>query len=57
LATNLFLHERITTTLEKAKELRPLVERLIRKAKENNYQGHVALQSVLFTQKAIQQAK
>lgn len=43
LATNLMTHERITTTLEKAKELRPLIERLIRKAKGKNYQGNVAL--------------
>lgn len=50
-------HERITTTLERAKEIRPIIERLIRKAKEQNYQGNVALKSTLFTKKAIQNVK
>jgi len=34
LATNLITHERITTTLERAKEIRPIIERLVRKAKK-----------------------
>ena len=50
-------HERITTTLEKAKEMRPLIERLIRKAKGKNYQGNVALKITLFTTKSIQHVK
>jgi large subunit ribosomal protein L17 len=33
LATNLILHEKITTTFEKAKETQPLVEKLITRAK------------------------
>ena len=33
LATSLFLHERIVTTIEKAKELRPYAERIITQAK------------------------
>jgi len=36
LARALFEHERIVTTLEKAKELRPFVERLITLAKKNS---------------------
>ena len=36
LATNLITHERINTTLAKAKEMRPLIERLIHHAKRND---------------------
>jgi large subunit ribosomal protein L17 len=43
LATNLLTHERITTTLEKAKEMRPFIEKLIRRAKKGGYQGNVVL--------------
>jgi ribosomal protein L17 len=50
-------HERITTTLERAKELRPIIERLIRKAKEENYQGNLALKQTLFTSNAIKHVK
>jgi large subunit ribosomal protein L17 len=39
LATNLITHERIQTTLEKAKEMRPLIEKLIHKAKANDAQA------------------
>jgi ribosomal protein L17 len=46
-------HDRITTTLAKAKELRPLAERIIRKAKQPNYQGNVFLKQTLFTKAAI----
>lgn len=35
MATDLLLHEQITTTVPKAKELRPYVEKLITKAKDN----------------------
>jgi len=36
LVTSLFEHERITTTHEKAKEIRPIAERLITLAKRND---------------------
>jgi ribosomal protein L17 len=57
LATHLFTHERITTTLEKAKEMRPFIERLIRRAKKGGYQGNVVLKQNLFTSKAIENVK
>lgn len=34
LASQVILHEKVTTTLEKAKEIRPIVEKLITKAKK-----------------------
>jgi large subunit ribosomal protein L17 len=57
LVTNLMLHQRITTTLEKAKEIRPLVEKLIRRAKGKNYQGNVVLKQNLFHKDAIKNVK
>jgi len=53
LCTNLIMHERITTTLQKAKEMRPFVERLIHKAKADTPQSRLFLKSYLFTDAAI----
>jgi ribosomal protein L17 len=55
--TNLVIHDRIHTTLERAKEIRPLVEKLIRKAKQGQYQGNVFLAQTLFTKAAIDRVK
>lgn len=57
LVTNLMQHQRITTTLERAKEMRPFVERLIRRAKGKDYQGNVALKQNLFSKDAIKNVK
>ena len=40
LARSLVMHEKITTTTARAKELRPFVERLVTKAKEGNTASH-----------------
>lgn len=40
LATSLFTHERIVTTLPKAKELRPIAERLITLGKRGNLHAY-----------------
>ena len=53
LATQLIEHERITTTLEKAKELRPLMERLVHKARQQDAQGMRFLRQTLYTNAAI----
>ena len=53
LTTNLIMSERMTTTLEKAKEMRPLMERLIHKAKVNTPQSHQYLKTILFNNEAI----
>ena len=37
--------------------MRPMVEKLINKAKQNNYQGNVQMKSTLFTKKAIEIVK
>jgi large subunit ribosomal protein L17 len=57
LVTALVKHDRITTTLAKAKELRPLADKVIHKAKQGGYQGNVFLFKTLFTKDAIQRVK
>jgi ribosomal protein L17 len=50
-------HERITTTLAKAKEMQPIVEKIIHKAKKNDYQGNLFLKKTIFTSPEILKAK
>ena len=53
LATALFEHERITTTLHKAKSMRPFIERLIHKAKKPDHpQTQIILNRDLKTKQA-----
>ena len=47
LAENFILHEKIQTTEAKAKELRPMVEKLITRAKENTIPNKRILAAVL----------
>lgn len=52
LATELVMHESIETTLPKAKELRPYLEKLITKAKKSDLANRRAVISGLMTQEA-----
>src|SRR5690606_18366003 len=52
LATELVMHERIETTLPKAKELRRYIEKLITKAKQADLAGRRAVIAGLSTQTA-----
>ncbi len=47
LARSLVMHEKITTTVARAKELRPFVEKLVTEAKNNNLHSRRLLSSRL----------
>ena len=51
LTISLIKHESITTTTEKAKELRPFIEKLITKAKNDNLSNRKYILSKLFNNK------
>lgn len=53
LAESLILYEKIQTTVAKAKALRPLVEKLITKAKKNTLAARRDLAKILYTENAI----
>ncbi len=55
LACQLFMHKRIVTTLAKAKALRPYVEPLITKAKENSTHQRRIVFSYLQDKEAVQE--
>lgn len=57
LARSLILHEGITTTEAKAKTLRPFVERLVSKAKQNSLSGTRAVMSALVSGDAQKKLK
>jgi large subunit ribosomal protein L17 len=52
--TSLILHEGITTTEAKAKEVAPSFERLVTKAKQANLAGERAVRKVVLTEGAAQ---
>jgi large subunit ribosomal protein L17 len=53
LATELFLHEKITTTLPKAKELRSYSEKLMTKAKKANLSAIRALSCEIYDKNVV----
>jgi len=53
LASSLLLHGKIETTLVKAKFIRPFVEKLITKAKDNSYNSLRLLRSRLGNEEAL----
>jgi large subunit ribosomal protein L17 len=52
LATSLVLHGRIVTTLPKAKDLRPYIEKLITKAKQKTLHSIRQVDAILYTDEA-----
>jgi large subunit ribosomal protein L17 len=53
LAESLILYEKIKTTKAKAKALRPIVEKLVTKAKKNDLASRREIMKVLYTQNAV----
>ncbi len=54
LATSLILHEKIKTTLPKAKEIRPIVEKLITKGSKDNFVTRRRLNAYLLDKNATE---
>lgn len=52
--TSLVLHEQITTTEAKAKEIAPIFEKLVTKAKKGDLHNRRQIRTVLLTDKATQ---
>jgi large subunit ribosomal protein L17 len=53
LATNFLLYEKIQTTEAKAKEIRPIVEKLITTGKKNDLNARRKLLAYLYTENAV----
>ncbi len=53
LLTSLILHERIETTLPKARVIRPQIERMVNTAKKNNLTAKRSLMSDLFNKQIV----
>lgn len=54
LATSVILYERVKTTLPKAKEIRPIIEKLITAAKKGDLASVRALSSYIYGENAVQ---
>lgn len=54
LATSFFLDEKISTTIPKAKDLRPVVEKLITLGREDSLHNRRQVYSYLLNKKAVQ---
>ncbi|MEK7083736.1 MAG: 50S ribosomal protein L17 [Patescibacteria group bacterium] len=53
LAESVIVHERMTTTRAKARAVRPIVERLVTKAKTGTLANRRLVQKTLFTERAV----
>lgn len=53
LVTSLVMDEKITTTAARAKELRPLAERIISRGRENTLRTRRVLSEYLYTESAV----
>jgi len=53
LATSVILHEKVKTTLEKAKEVQPMVERMISIAKKESLSGDRMMHAYLLDEQAV----
>lgn len=53
LATSLIVHEHVTTTLAKAKAMRPMVEKLITKGKAKSLHARRELMKTVLTEQAV----
>jgi large subunit ribosomal protein L17 len=53
MATSLFLHERIDTTVQKAKELRSIVEKMVTLGKRGDLHARRAVASYIFDDAAV----
>lgn len=54
LATSIILYEKVKTTLPKAKEIRPMIEKLITTAKAGDLNALRELNTVLYDKKAVE---
>lgn len=52
LATNFVLYEKIETTIAKAKEIRPLVEKIITMGKDNSLHNRRQVMKLIYTENA-----
>ena len=53
LATDLFMHEKVTTTLPRAKAVRPLAEKLITKARKGDLHSKRTIQRTIRNREAV----